>query len=146
MEALYNSEKIPCLTIGGSAGGKLDFKNTYIFNNETTVQNKAVVTLIKFQDDINSEYLSHRIFEETSYKITIAHANPAQRYIKSVINNDTGEISDAISELCSHFSCREDELTDKLNNFSFAIKINNDIYVRSIANIDFEERKIHFYL
>ena len=145
MEALYNSGKIPCLTIGGSAGGKLDFKNTYIFNNEKTVQNKAVVTLIKFKDDIKLGVLKSQNFEETSYKITVAHANPAQRYIKSVINNDTGEITDAISELCRHFSCREDELSDKLNSFSFAIKINNDIYVRSIANIDFEERKIHFY-
>ncbi len=145
MEALYNSEKIPCLTIGGSAGGKLDFQNTYIFNNEKTVQNKAVVTLINFQDNIRLGVLKSQNFEETPYKITVAHANPAQRYIKSIINNKTGEITDAIKELCQYFNCMEGELLNKLNDFSFAIKINNDIYVRSISDIDFKERKIHFY-
>ena len=41
MEALYTTGKVPCLTIGGSAGGFLDFKNTYIFNNREVVQNKS---------------------------------------------------------------------------------------------------------
>ena len=145
MEAMYNSGKIPCLTIGGSAGGKLDFQNTYIFNNEKTVQGNAVVTFIKFQDDIKFGVFKSQNFEETSYKITVAQSNPAQRYIKSFINNESGEITDAISELCRYFHCREDELQDKLSSFSFAIKINNDIYVRSISSIDFDERKIYFY-
>ncbi|RWS46907.1 hypothetical protein CKA56_16510, partial [Arcobacter venerupis] len=30
-ESVYKSGKLPCLLIGGSAGGKLDFQNTYIF-------------------------------------------------------------------------------------------------------------------
>ena len=145
MEALYNSEKIPCLTIGGSAGGKLDFQNTYIFNNEKTVQDNAVVTLIKFCDDIKFGVFKSQNFEETAYKMTVAQANPAQRYIRSFINNETGEITDAISELCRYFNCREEDLQNKLANFSFAIKINNDIYVRSISSIDFDERKIYFY-
>jgi hypothetical protein len=31
-EAVYESGKLPCLLIGGSSGGKLDFQESYIFN------------------------------------------------------------------------------------------------------------------
>ena len=32
MQAAYESKKFPCMFVGGSAGGKLDFQNTYIFD------------------------------------------------------------------------------------------------------------------
>ncbi|MDC7220657.1 MAG: methyl-accepting chemotaxis protein [Spirochaetales bacterium] len=145
MEALYQSGKLPCLTIGGSSGGKLDFMGTYIFNNREVVQNKAVVTLIRFHRNIGMGIFKSQNFEATPFSMTIAQANPAKRYIKSVIYEETGELKDAITELCDHFRCTEESLEGKLQNHSFAIKIGEDIYVRSISNIDFENRRIHFY-
>ncbi len=145
MEAAYNSGKLPCLIIGGSAGGKLDFRNTWIYNNQETVQNKAVITLIRLRDDIKLGVFKSQNFKMTDYSITVAQANPAMRTIKSVFLNDTGEIYDVISELCRHFQCSEKDLEKKLTNYSFALTIDNDIYVRSISGIDYESREISFY-
>lgn len=145
MEAAYNSGKLPILLIGGSAGGKLDFQNTYIYNNNEVVQNKAVITLLRFKSDIRIGVFKSQNFEIKPYSFTVAEADPANRYIKTVVKKDTGDIVDAISELCRHFNCAEDELEKNLESYSFAIVINNDIYVRSISGINFSSREIHFY-
>ncbi|MBI9108868.1 MAG: FIST C-terminal domain-containing protein [Spirochaetales bacterium] len=145
MEAAYNSGKLPCLLIGGSAGGKLDFQNTYIYNNNEVVQNKAVITLLRFKSDIKIGVFKSQNFEIKPYSFTVAEADPANRYIKTVVRKDTGDIVDAISELCRHFNCAEDQLEKNLESYSFAIVINNDIYVRSISGINFSSREIHFY-
>lgn len=145
MEALYDVGKLPCLTIGGSAGGLLDFKNTYIFDNTEVVQNRAVITLVKFRNDIRMGVFKSQNFEWTSFYMTIARADPVQRYVESIIDPQTGNVTDVIEQLCRHFKCREEELEGKLRNYSFAIKINDDIYVRSISAFDFERRRIHFY-
>jgi len=145
MEAAYNSGKLPCLLIGGSAGGKLDFQNTYIYNNNEVVQNKAVITLLRFKSDIRIGVFKSQNFEIKPYSFTVAEADPADRYIKTVVRKDTGDIVDAISELCRYFNCAEDELEKNLESYSFAIVINNDIYVRSISGINFDSREIHFY-
>jgi len=145
MEAVYNSGKIPCLLIGGSAGGKMDFQNTWLFDGRNVVQNKAVMVLIRFCDTIRFGVLKSQNFELTSWSYTVAQADPAKRYIKSVIRKNSGEIVDAIQELCRQFGCAERELEEKLQHFSFAIVIDGDIYVRSIARIDYTERRIYFY-
>ena len=145
MEAAYNSGLLPCLLIGGSAGGKMDFQNTYIYDGRNVVQNKAVITLIKLAEDIRLGVFKSQNFEVLPYSFTVAQADPARRYIKTVVRKDNGEITDAISELCRHFNCQENELERTLKHFSFAILINGDIYVRSISAIDFEAREIHFY-
>ena len=77
--------------------------------------------------------------------MTVGQANPSQRYIKSVIDGETGQLTDVISHLCTYFHCGEQDLEKRLQSFSFAITIDDDIYVRSISKIDFENRKIHFY-
>jgi len=145
MEAAYESGKLPCLIIGGSAGGKLDFQNTWLYNNHETVQNKAVVTLIRFREDIRLGVLKSQNFKLSPYSLTVAQADPVRRTISSVVRNDTGELGDAISELCRHFRCDEAALEGKLRNYSFAITIDDDIYVRSISGINYETREISFY-
>ena len=42
MEALYDASKFPCLFVGGSAGGKLDFQNTYIHNGSSVLKGMHV--------------------------------------------------------------------------------------------------------
>jgi hypothetical protein len=145
MEAVYNSGKLPCLIIGGSSGGKMDFRDTWLYNGNQVVRNKAVMVLIRFTDAIRFGVFKSQNFELTSWSFTVAQADPAGRYIKTIIRKDTGEITDAISELCGHFNCREEDLEKNLQHFSFAIVINGDIYVRSISAIDFKKREIHFY-
>lgn len=145
MEAVYKSGKLPCLSIGGSAGGHLDFKNTYIFNNDTVVQNKAVITLIKFRNNIRFGVFKSQNFSLTNTSFTIAEADENQRYVKSIIDKNDLTIKDFIAELCLAIGCDERELSSQLEAYSFAIKIDNEIYVRSISNIDLINRSVSFY-
>lgn len=145
VEALYNSGKLPFLTIGGSAGGFLDFQNTYIYNSDTTVQGCAVVALIELNDDFRFGVLKSQNFNLTNRSFTIGEANECERWVKSVIDQKDLHVKDFITSVCEALSCREDNLEAVLANYSFAIKIGDEIYVRSISSIDFNERKISFY-
>lgn len=145
MEALYQSGKFPCLTIGGSAGGFLDFQNTYIYNNNTTVQNCAVTVLMRLKENIRYGVFKSQNFEQTQTSFTVGEANENERWVQSVVDKETLEIRDFISELCRHFDCSEPELSTMLESCSFAVTIDDEIYVRSVSGIDLSSRKIHFY-
>ena len=47
MEALYESGHFPCLFVGGSAGGKFDFKNTWLHDGRKRLENQALVAFLK---------------------------------------------------------------------------------------------------
>nr|BFE97790.1 hypothetical protein GCM10020185_83260 [Pseudomonas brassicacearum subsp. brassicacearum] len=47
MEALYESGRFPCLFVGGSAGGKADFKKTLISDGQRSYQNHAQIVFLK---------------------------------------------------------------------------------------------------
>ncbi len=145
MEAIYDSGKFPCLFVGGSAGGKLDFQNTYIYDSRSVVQQKAVITFIKFSSLINFGVLKSQNVEKTATSFSVLEANPAQRYVKSVLGKDGSSSENFIDALCSHFQCNESQLNQKLSGYMFGIEIDNELYVRSISNIDFKQRSIFFY-
>ncbi len=145
MEALYESGKLPCLSIGGSAGGNLDFQNTYIFNGREVVQNRAVVTLMRLADSIGIGVLKSQNFKLTGQTFTIGQADENQRFVSTILDTETGTLKDFITVLAQHFSCSEDALDARLSDFSFAVLINGEIFVRSVARIDYAERRVYFY-
>jgi hypothetical protein len=145
MEAVYESSKFPCLFIGGSAGGKLDFQNTYIYDNTRVVQQKAVISFIKFSPLIKFGVFKSQNFEKTATSFSILEADAKKRYVKSVLNDDaTGSIN-FIDALCNHFHCSTNELNQKLSGYMFGVEIDNELYVRSVSGIDFENKTISFY-
>ncbi len=145
MEAVYESERLPCLTIGGSAGGSLAFDNTYIFDGRNTLQNHAVICLISVRPEIQFGVLKSQNFRLTNTSFSVGEANLNQRYVTSVINPETGVLDDFIAALCSHFRCQEAELESHLARYSFGVLIGDEIYVRSVASIDFAQRRVYFY-
>jgi phage shock protein A len=145
MEAVYKSAKFPCLFVGGSAGGKLDFQNTYIYNNTQVVQNSAVVAFIKFSRNINFGIFKSQNFSKTNTYFLIIESDPFNRSVKSVLDKDGISTINIIDALCNHFNCSTNELSQKLSDYMFGIEINNEVYVRSIANIDIENKVIYFY-
>ena len=145
MEAVYQSSNFPCLFVGGSAGGKLDFQNTYIYDGKNVVQQKAVMTFIKFSSNINVGVLKSQNFEKTSIYFSVLESDPMQRYVKSVLSKDRLNSENFIDALCTHFNCSTSQLNQKLSGYMFGIEIDDEIYVRSIANIDFENKQIFFY-
>ncbi|WP_129104129.1 methyl-accepting chemotaxis protein [Arcobacter sp. CECT 8985] len=144
-EAVYKSGKIPCLLIGGSSGGKLDFKNTFIYNDETIVKNKAIVTFIKFKPQIKFGVFKSQSCEDTKLSFLVAQANLLDRTVTSVLSTKTNEIVNIVKALCQSFSCSKDRLPELLKEYTFAIKINGENYIRSVANVDIENDKISFF-
>jgi signal transduction histidine kinase len=145
MEALYKSQKMPCNIIGGSAGGKMDFSQTLIFNNKKIVQNKAVMLIIKLKKNIKFGIFKSDNFVATEESFLVIDANPIQRYIKTVKRAKDGKTENIIDYLCRIFGVKEEFLEEKLKKFAFGIKINNEHFIRSISSIDFENRLVYFY-
>jgi len=145
MEAVYQVGNIPCLLVGGSAGGKLDFKNTYIFDGTKTLRHHAVITFIKFAPQYRFSIFKSQNFKKTSTSFTVLAANPIARTVSAFLDRKTNMSVGVIEALTSHFRCSANELDAKLASYTFGIEINGEIYIRSIASIDVANNILHFY-
>ncbi|PLY07320.1 MAG: chemotaxis protein [Arcobacter sp.] len=144
-EAVYKSGKLPCLLIGGSAGGKLDFKDTYIFNNNEAVRHNAVVTLVKLNPNIKYGVFKSQSCDLTDVSFLIAQSNVLNRSVQSVLDTRNNKIINFVDALCLKFNCTLENLPDLLSQYSFAIKLDDEIYIRSVSNLDIENKNISFY-
>ncbi len=145
MEAVYNVAKFPCLLIGGSAGGKLDFQNTYIYDGTRTLRHHAVVTFIKLTPQYRFGVFKSQNFRKTSTSFTVLEANPITRTVSAFLDRNTNMGLGVVAALTSHFRCSANELNNKLANYTFGIEINGEIYIRSVAAIDVTNDRINFY-
>jgi hypothetical protein len=133
------------LLIGGSAGGKLDFQNTYIYDGTRTLRHHAVVTFIKLAPEYRFGVFKSQNFRKTSTSFTVLAANPIARTIHAFLDHKTNMGIGVVSALSEHFRCPANELNAKLTNYTFGIEINGEIYIRSVAAIDVANDTIHFY-
>ena len=144
MEALYESGRFPCLFVGGSAGGKLDFKDTWLHDGSRRLNNHALVTFLKMAPGVRFGVFKSLNFEETPTRFQIFSASVERRQVSSVIDRDGRAVS-LIDALCQTFGCARGELAAKLDSHSFAIRVNGELFVRSVATLDFERDKVDFY-
>ena len=144
-EAVYESGKLPCLLIGGSAGGKLDFKETYIFNNSQAVRHKAVITLIKLKSNIKYGVFKSQSCDITDKAFLVAKSNVLNRSVQSVLRTSDNKIVNFVDALCAQFNCKIEELPNILSQYNFAIKVENELYIRSVANLDIENKNVSFF-
>ncbi len=145
MEAVYNVGSFPCLLVGGSAGGKLDFKNTYIFDGTRALRHHALITFIKFNPAYRFGIFKSQNFKKTTTKFTVLDADPVKRVVRAFLNIKTNTQVGAVDALTTHFNCSPQQLDTKLANFTFGIEIDGEIYVRSVAAIDITSDAINFY-
>ena len=145
MEAVYHVGSFPCLLIGGSAGGKLDFKNTYIFDGKRALRHHALITFIKFAPQYRFGIFKSQNFRKTATKFAVLSADPIKRTVSAFLDPRTNASIGVIEALTAHFSCSPEQLDSKLTNFTFGIEIDGEIYVRSIAAIDVPADTVHFY-
>jgi hypothetical protein len=145
MEAVYNVAKFPCLLIGGSAGGKLDFQNTYIFDGSKTVRHHAVVTFIKLAPQYRFGVFKSQNYRKTSTSFTLLDTNPIARSVTAFLDHKSHRAINAVDALASHFRCAPNELDAKLSNYTFGIEIDGEVYIRSIASVDTQNKKLYFY-
>ncbi|MBU0632507.1 FIST C-terminal domain-containing protein [bacterium] len=145
MEAVYNVGNFPCLLVGGSAGGKLDFKDTYIFNGTKSLRHHAVITFIKFNSKYRFGIFKSQNFKKSTTRFTVLDADPIKRIVSAFLDTTTNNKIDVITALSKHFGCLPQELNSKLANYTFGIEIDGEIYVRSVAAIDTNAHTINFY-
>ncbi len=145
MEAVYETKKFPCLFIGGSAGGKLDFEETFIYANGKTLQNHAVITFIQFSEYVRLGVFKSQNLTPTDKSFIAIETDVFKRELKSVLAEDGISYINIIDALCEHFRCSDKDLQTIMADYAFGIKIDDEIYVRSVANIDINKKTITFY-
>ena len=145
MEAVYQSGKFPCLFIGGSAGGKLDFLETKIADGSQVLQNHAVIAFVKMSKGRKYGVFKSQNFKKSNVSFLIADADPDLRLVRSVVDPASGDVEPILDRLAQHFRVAKDKVGDSLAGKSFGIEIDGEIYVRSVAAIKTDEDEIAFY-
>lgn len=144
-EAIYKSGKFPCYVIGGSSGGKLDFQQSYLFDGDQELHDHAVIIMLKISPAYRYGVFTSHNFVKQDKSFLIADAAPEHRWVKSVLTDDY-QIMSFIDMLKKHFNVVDDlALVHKLKDYSFAVEIGGQLFIRSVSTIDFENDKVHFY-
>lgn len=144
MEALYEAGRFPCLFVGGSAGGKLDFKDTWLHDGNRRLNNHVLVTFLKMAPQVRFGVFKSQNFEATQTRFQIFSASVERRQVNLVIDEDGRAVS-LIDALCRTFGCERSQLSAKLDSHSFAIRVNGELFVRSVATLDFDHDRVDFY-
>ena len=144
LQALYESEMFACPFIGGSAGGNLDFAHTYIYDGSRTLENHAVITLVRLKKDYRYGILKTQAVERTEKVFTIVQSNATLRQVRTVADS-SGPIS-FIQALKNHFNVSTtNELQNVMQKYTFAADINGEDYIRSVAGIDDVNDMVAFF-
>lgn len=144
MNALYSTDKLPCLCVGGSSGGKLDFKESYIYDGENITNDHAVISILKFAPDIRFGAFKSQNFEDTGLSYRVHEGSLELRYVDTVIDHQKN-ISHLSDEVCKALKCSPEHLKQVLHDYTFAIKMQNDKFCRSMHDFDIESKRIYFY-
>lgn len=144
-EAIYASGKLPCLIIGGSAGGKFDFKETFLFNNEQTLRHNAIIILTKLKSNIKYGVFKSQSCEKTNLSFLVAQSNMLNRSVQSILNSKGNRIVNFVDALCFHLNCSLENLKTVLADYTFAIEVDGELYIRSVSNLDIENKQISFF-
>ena len=146
IEAMYRSGKFPCNIIGGSAGGKFDFKETFLFDGEKVLHHSAVIASVRMEDDKRFGIFKTQNFKKTKYSFTVVEADPVLRYVKSVKRKGREESENIIDYFCSIFKCKPEKLEYRFNKLALGLEIENELYIRSVSKVDIKEKIVYFYI
>lgn len=144
LDALYTAERFPCLFVGGSAGGNLDFKNTWIHDGQRLLQNHASIAFLKMAPGIRCGVMKSQNFDTDGPRFRVTSGSLELRYIDEVIDR-SGQRSSLIDALSSHFSCSPQDVGARMADYTFAIKIDGQLYVRSVSKFDPSSGRTYLY-
>ena len=88
MRAWYESKRFPCLAVGGSAGGKLDFSGTYMHDGRQVLTGKAMLIFCKVKPGIRFSPFKSQNFVPAGKSWLVAEADPVARTVSSVFAED----------------------------------------------------------
>nr|WP_320013040.1 FIST N-terminal domain-containing protein [uncultured Desulfobulbus sp.] len=123
--------------VGGSAGDKLRFENTYLYHNGELLQDCAVFTLC--MTSLPFTVFKHQHFESTVKRLVITEAIPEQRLVQEI----NGEI--AVQAYAHCIGVPVDELNASVfSQYPLMLRIGEDYFVRSIAGVE-DDGSLKFY-
>ncbi len=145
MEAVYRAGKFPCAFVGGSAGGKLDFKNTYIFDGNRVIENHALLIFMKMADGRGFSLFKSQNFKKTGQSFVVMGADPNRRTASGVLDERTNEIRPFANAVAEALKTTPAGVMSKMQRYSFGIEVGADLFVRSVADINAETGVISFF-
>ncbi|MFA4995228.1 MAG: response regulator [Bdellovibrionales bacterium] len=145
MEAVYQTGHFPCLFIGGSAGGKFDFKHTYIFDGRNILENHAVIIFLKLRKDRTYGVLKSQNFQKTGKSFIVIEANADRRIAYSASDPVTKEVKSFVTLLSEALGTTPGNISDKLKGYTFGVEINGELYIRSVSNGHVERGGLSFF-
>ena len=145
MEAVYAVSRFRCLFVGGSAGGKLDFKNTWIFDGTSVRENVAVIAFLHMAPDKRFGIFKTHNFRKTNKHLLVCGADAIHRTVSYVSGTDDLNRRTIVEALAEHFACAPEDLAERMKNHTFGVEIEGEIFVRSVASIDLAKGSIAFY-
>jgi len=134
MRAWYESQRFPCLAIGGSAGGKLDFSGTYMHDGKRVLTGQALLVFCKVRPGIRFSPFKSQNFVPAGKSWLVADADPVARTVSSVFTAD-GQSQGFLSALAAHFRCAEHEVERNLVGHTFAVSVEGEMFIRSVATL-----------
>lgn len=145
LDALYSSGKFPCLFVGGSAGGKFDFKNTWVHDGSQLLEGHASIAFLKFAPTLRFGIFKSQNFEDKGTIFRVDSGSTELRYIDTVVQAGDATPVTLIEALCRTFSCNSGELDQKMADYTFAIRTSGEVFVRSVARFDYAQGRTYFY-
>ena len=82
-------------------------------------------------------------FDNTGKGFDIVEFDPFTRTLHSVLD-DNMQLHTPVQWLCNHYKCQPNELEAKLNNHSFAVKVEQELFIRSVSSIN-DDGSISFF-
>lgn len=147
MEAVYESGRFPCFFIGGSAGGKLDFLSTYLFNGKQILENHAIVIFMKLAPGKTYGVLKSQNFKKAGKSYIVIDADTDKRIVSSIYEEQTKQVRPFAEILAASLHTSVDGLNDYLNKngYTFGIEIDGELFVRSVAQLFEDTGQISFF-
>ncbi|MFD2233415.1 methyl-accepting chemotaxis protein [Phaeospirillum tilakii] len=145
MEAVYQTGRFPCLFIGGSAGGKLDFKATHLSDGDGVLENHALIAFLKLRPGRGFGVLKSQNFEKTERSFLVIDAEPDRRTVHTVLDPATQEVRPFLSVLAESLGIAPERVGDRLAGHSFGVELEDELFVRSVAAIDPASGSVSFF-
>lgn len=145
MEAIYRSRRFPLVFVGGSAGGKLDFVRTRLYDGKTVLENHAILCFAKMAPAKHYAIFKTQNFQRTGHSFVVAEADPLRGVVKSVIEPSSLRIVPFIEALAKALGCRQEEVDARLGSKTFGVDVDGDVFVRSVASIDHSSGEVAFF-
>lgn len=145
MEAVYRTAAFPCPFFGGSAGGKLDFKQTLLFDGKDVRENVAVLAFLKMAPGRHFAIFKSDVYRAEPGSFLVLESNTANRSVRLVAEEGRTEPVNILAALARRFKCAEAELPERLKGYAMAIDIGGECYPRSFAAFDFAAGTLSSY-